>query len=523
MLTAAVAVVLLVGLPLVELLRTTLEGGPAAAWTALSTSAGLRAVVNTLWTGGVVTVAAVTAGTAAAVVTERMRAPARHLLRLAMLLPLVTPGFVAALSWARAYGPSGLSDDLLGVSLPGLFGPGGVVVVLTVEALPLAYLVVAAALASRHDADAERAARMSGATPAQTLRTVTLPLLRPALMAAGALAFVTTINAFGVPAVLGAPARFTTITTRIYQDLARSADPAAFVRAIALSTALVLLAAAVVSMADLAGARRTAVRGPAASACPTNDGPRWPGVALWTGLWLVAGIPLIALGLAAVTRAAGLAPVPMHWTLGNFREALQPAAVAALSRTLAVSALAATAVVMLAALLVMVRGTRSGRVLGTAATLTFAVPGSALAVAMLLAYGPWLRDTLMLILLAYVAKFWALGYRPLDGAAGAVPPDLLRAARASGADAAMALRTIAIPLLRPSLAAAWLIVFLFGLHELTMSSLLYGPGSLTLAVVILNVTQLGDVTVTSALAVMLTAAVLLLSALLIPLRGSRRA
>lgn len=65
-------------------------------------------------------------------------------------------------------------------------------------------------------------------------------------------------------------------------------------------------------------------------------------------------------------------------------------------------------------------------------------------------------------------------------------------------------------------------VFLFGIHELTMSSLLYGPGSQTLAVVILNLNQLGDVTVTSALAVALTVIVLGLSLVLLLVRSRVR-
>ena len=138
-----------------------------------------------------------------------------------------------------------------------------------------------------------------------------------------------------------------------------------------------------------------------------------------------------------------------------------------------------------------------------------AVPGSALAVAMLLAYGPWMRDTVLLILVAYLAKFWALGHRPLAGAVGALAPDIVWAARVSGARPATALRTVVGPLLAPAIAAAWLLVFLFGLHELTMSSLLYGPNTATLAVVTLNLQQLGDPTVTSALAVGLTGIVAL--------------
>ena len=62
--------------------------------------------------------------------------------------------------------------------------------------------------------------------------------------------------------------------------------------------------------------------------------------------------------------------------------------------------------------------------------------------------------------------------------------------------------------------AGALIVFIFGLHELTMSSLLYGPGSATLAVVVLNLQQLGETNLTAALAILLT---LILSIAALPL------
>jgi len=151
-------------------------------------------------------------------------------------------------------------------------------------------------------------------------------------------------------------------------------------------------------------------------------------------------------------------------------------------------------------------------------TLSFAVAGSSLAVAVLLAYGRFLRDTLAIILVAYLAKFWALGHRPLAGAADRIPVDLVRAARSSGASAAVSVRTVVAPLLRPAVAGAWLLVFLFAVHELTISSLLYGPGNETLAVVILNRQEIGDVAVTSALSVLLTLLIVAAGTLLLVVR-----
>ncbi|UCG41388.1 MAG: iron ABC transporter permease, partial [Acidimicrobiia bacterium] len=317
-----------------------------------------------------------------------------------------------------------------------------------------------------------------------------------------ALAFVVSMNSFGIPAVLGIPAGYPTITTRIYSDLARSADPAAFERALVLAALLVVVVLLVVVTGDRF--IRTAVRsrsgGSAREPGRPESGPRGA-IVVWTYLGLTTGLPLAALTLTGLTKAVGLAPVPSNWTVGNFAEAWSGDAWGATGRSLLLAAVAAT---VAAALGLLVRARPSVTWPGGVTAAAFAVPGSALAVAVLLAYGPWLRDTLLIVLVAYLAKFWALADRAVAGSFGSIDADATRAARVSGARPALTLRRIVLPMLRPAVMAAWLLVFLFGLHELTMSSLLYGPGTATLAVHTLNVQQLGDITVTAALAVLLT-------------------
>jgi iron(III) transport system permease protein len=506
---AVVALLALVGFPLFELVRGVVEDPGSIA--DVATSVPVRgAVAGTLWTALAVTFVTVTGATAAALVIERSPRRRRLWMRIGVLLPLALPPFVSALSWVAAYGPGGLVDDLFGVTLPGLFGPFGIVLVISVNALPLAYLVVAAGLATRADHDLELAARASGASAAAALRTVTLPALRPAMIGAGALVFVVAINSFGIPAVLGTPTGFSTVTTRIYRDLVFSADPSAFTRVLVLALLLVVVTFATVGAADAAGRARHRplhrVETPSGFLRPVRQ-LRGADGAVGVYALLATAMPMLALVLTAFTRAVGLSPTPGNLTTANFAEAWTASTWRALGNSVVISAAAAFIVLALAALLVGVERRHRATPLRTVAALTFAVPGSALAVAMLLAYGPWLRDTALLILLAYLAKFWALGHRPLAGAATSLAPDVVWAARASGADRATTLRTIVIPILRPAMAAAWLLVFLFGLHELTMSSLLYGPDTATLAVVTLNLQQLGDPTVTAALAVALTAVV----------------
>ena len=521
--TAALLLALLVLVPLFELFRSAIGEGWTSAGEAFRGTGSGSAVANTLWTGVVATSLALFVGGLAAFVTERMPVPGRNWLRLGLLLPLVTPPFVSALSWAQAYGPGGLTDDIGGFVLPGLFGGAGVVTVIAVNLVPLVYLIVGAGLATGVAPDLERSARAAGATSRETFRLVTLPLLRPALVGSAALAFVVAVNSFGIPAVLGLPAGFGTMTTRIYQDLARSAAPAAFTRVLVLAAALVVVTVTVVAVADRRfGLARTVVRtaSPMGARVVPGRNAWWPALGVSVYVTVTALLPLAALLMSSLTKAVGLSPVPANWTLANFGEALTGSYGTALVRSLLLAVMAATLVVLLGGLAASLVRRRGGRSIGSAAILTFAVPGSALAVAVLLAYGPWLRDTLLIILVAYLAKFWALGHRSIAGSADAIPPDLYRAARSGGAGPATALRTVIVPLLRPAITVAWAIVFLFAFHELTMSTLLYGPGSETLAVVILNLRQLGDVTVTSAMAVLLIALVLLA---IVPLFAFRRA
>lgn len=511
-----VALAALVAWPLLRLAAEGIVTGPATLAGAVG-EVGLVAMANSLWTSIAATLLAVGGAFGLALLTERRSGRGIGWLRAAVLLPLLVPDFVTAMSWGRAYGPAGLVDRLVGWQLPGLYGPFGVVLVLAVSALPLAYLIVVAGLRVRAEPDLERAARASAASATAAFRTITIPVLAPVLLAAAGLGFVTSVNAFGTPAVLGSPAGFSTMTTRIYQDLAFSASDQAFARVIGLSLVLVVVAALMVLAADRVAPMVQRVGAPTA-APSTAPAPWWALTVSWGFVAIGVAVPLVALVLTALTSAVGLPPVPQNLTFANFGRALDGQALAALGNSLILATLAACVVVLLSLLVTGLFGSHRRRRLGGAVTLTFALPGSVLAVAVLLAYGAALRDTIAIILLAYVAKLWALGQRPITAGAEQLPGDLVRAARVSGANAASAARTILVPMLLPMLAAAWLLVFVYALHEVTISILLYGSGTATLAVVILNLQQLGDPLVTSALAVILTGLVMAAVALLLLVR-----
>jgi iron(III) transport system permease protein len=508
----------LVAVPLESLARIAAGGGLAGITNALTAPAGRTAIVHTVAVAAAVTVVAVAAGTALALAVERRPARSRLLPRLLIAGPLAIPEFVLGFAWSQAYGPAGLTEHLTGLTLPGLFGPAGIIAVLTVYGVPLAYLAVTAGLAARADPALERAARAAGAGRWTTLGTVTLPLLRIPLLGAAALVFVTAAGSFAVPEVLGTPAGFGTMSTLVYTDLALSAGPAAFTELAVLALAMVVLVLLALGPLDLWLARlRPAARpqAPAEGAAGRRRtaGDRAVMAAVCCYAIVAAGIPMLTLIATALTRGPGLAPVPANWTLANFSSGLSGGAGTALARSAGLALAAAIAAPAIGALVAgLARGRWRGP-LATVVTLAYAIPGSALAVGIIIGYGRWLDGSALIILVAYVAKFWVFGHRPVQAALDRLPPGLTRAARLSGARPAVAVRTVVLPPLTVAGVAAAGLVFVLAFHELTMSTILYGPGTETFAVVIMNTQDLGGVGATAALALVLTVPVVTVAAL----------
>ena len=521
-----VAVAALVLVPLAELVRVASEDGASGVRESLRAPGTPLAIVHTLVIAAVVTVVAVIAGTACAIAVERRSGRWRTGLRLLLASPLIIPEFVLGFAWSQAYGPAGVGDQIGHITIPGLLGPVGIALVLSVHSLPLAYLAMTAGITARADPDAERAARIGGAGPWTVLRTVTLPLLRLPLLAAGVLVFVSAVGSFAVPQVLGTPAGFATMSTLVYQDLALSAAPEAFRDLTVLALAMALIVLVVVGAADhwLGSLNATVNRPPAGPSGVVTSRSRAVAltVIVVSYVALAVGVPMVALVLTAVARAPGLSPTPAHWTWANFTSAFAGPTAAAIAHTIVLAVAAALLVPALGALVAIASRHRWRGPLATTVTLAFAVPGSALAVGVLIGYGRWLTGSVVIILLAYLAKFWVLGHRPVQAALDRLPPDRVRAARASGAGPLTAVRTVVLPPLRVALVTAAALAFLFATHELTMSTILYGPGSETFAVVILNQQDLGDTGATAALAVVLTLPAVVFAAGLLAATRSRR-
>ncbi len=508
-LVAAVVVPLLaafIALPLAILAIRSLADGPAVYAAAAADADNRRALVNTLVTGGGAALLALVAGAPLGAALARLRLRGARALSMLLVLPIAVPPYVWAMAWIALASPrAGWLNRLAGAPLVDIYGAGGIVWVLGLALYPLVLLPTRAALEAA-DPALEEAARIGGAGPLRAFATGALPLAARAAASGTLLAFLAAISAFGVPYLLGVATERPVLvaTTRVYQALALGAEQD--VRsAIALCVLLLALAALATVAASRFGRGAPAPAGKGRRPAPL-DAPRLTraaGVAAWT--FAAAGVllPILSIVVSALTRRFDEPPGPSNLTLAQVADVLGDAGhVRAILHSVGLGAAAASLIVAIGAALAFLRVSPLSRL----AEAAYAIPGSVLALAILLAFSREVRvivlervtiavsmmGTLWVLLVAYVVKYLAFGVRAAETAARSVDPALEEAARISGAGAGRAFVDVTLPLARPALAAAWLLAFLPCATELTMSVLLAGPRTPVLGTVLFELMSYAD-------------------------------
>lgn len=461
----------------------------------------VEAAVNSLVSATVSALAAVAIGAAFAIVLERTDLRHRRVLRLIALTPLLMPPFVGAIAWLGIAGPSSPLNvwwrGMFGGPLWSIYGADGVIILLTVHSYPLAMLIVSAAL-RRIPSDLEQAARISGAGPARALFSVTVPLLRPALLSSFLLIAVSNLADFGIPSIIGLPERYVTLATLVYRYLQSGTveEPLAVVATI--GVVLLILAVGALLLNATIGRRGWELDASSSPAQPLPLGrARTPlGIAMWTIVLAITLLPLIALLTQALLRAPGVPLTFENLTFDNFAKALSSSTAlsgAANSVMLAVLAAIVCGVLGLGIGVLTTRtSARAARGLNAVAMLPQAVPGIVIAVAwLILAPRIGLFNTPWLILAAYITSFTALVVQSVTAPLSSTPTSAEEAARISGAGRLRALIDISSRMALPAAISGAVVVAATAVRELTLSVLLLSPGSQTLGVAIFNFQQAG--------------------------------
>lgn len=236
----------------------------------VTSESSLAALGLSLRTSLIATALCIVFGVPLALVLARTTFPGQRLLRSLVLLPLVLPPVVGGIALLYTFGRLGLLGPALadaGITIA--FSTTAVVLAQTFVALPFLVLSLEGAIrtsGSRY----EGVAATLGASPTTVFRTVTLPLLAPAIVSGAILSFARALGEFGATLTFAGSLQGVTRTLPLEIYLQRETDPDA---AVALSLVLVVVAVLVVGVAGAQGStRRRRGSGRAGQAVPVEDG-----------------------------------------------------------------------------------------------------------------------------------------------------------------------------------------------------------------------------------------------------------
>jgi iron(III) transport system permease protein len=444
---------------------------------------------------------------------------------MASIVPFISTSFIGALAWILLGSPeTGLINQFwrfLGNSeaLINIFSLEGIIFVIALYEMPFVFLLVAGALRSM-DPALEEASLSAGAGLWRTTTRVTLPLVLPAILASSLLVFVLAAEQFGVPAVLGTPARIRVLTTSIVATNTFYPPQHGLGAALCVTLLTIALAGLWLQRRMLANRSFTTVGG-------KGSQPRR--IALGPFRWVLLGVCCLYLLLAVVLPFSTifLSSIRTLWTadfrweqftLAHYHWILfeYPSTLRAIRNSLFLAVVGATVTILLCALIsfLSLRTKLPGRtVLDYLSMLPLGFPGVVLAYGLLQV---WINPPLVLygtvwiLFIAYLTRYLPIGVRATSATLVQIHPELEESSLSCGATWFQTFKRVTLPLLKPGIIAGWILLFIAFARELSASILLYSPGNEVLSVVLYDLQQNGQFREISALAFIQIAASIVL-------------
>lgn len=450
--------------------------------------------------------------------------PMRKILEPLTLIPFFLSSFLGAIAWWALAAPrTGMLNrwaiDLFGLSGPpfNIYSMTGMIMVLAIFYVPYMYLFTIGSM-NRMDPALEESARVCGTGVLRTALRVTIPLSTPAILSGAIIIFVVSAGVFGVPTLLGPIARISTLSTVIYVKMQEY--PLDIGGAAAAGSILMLITVVGLYFQRKIVAPRSyvTVTGKGYRPSRVSLGP-WKYAAMALNLFYIIMaviLPLGALLLASLNRAwlggfrlSQLSLYNWDFILFSYGYAMN-----ALKNSIMLGLVGGFMTVILCTFLAMVilRG-RSKKLSGAVdylATLPIGVPGLVMGMAFLIT---WIRTPLygfplFLLMLAYMTRYLPYGLRTISSVLQSLSPELEESSRVCGSTFLRTIRKVTVPLLRPGIFAAYLMLFIMFIRELPVSALLATEDSTPMAVALYVISENEQLGVTAAFA--LVQAVLLL-------------
>lgn len=473
-----------------------------------------KALLHSLTVSLAASVLALALGLPMAFFVARVRIPGKTLILSLGTLPLVVPPFLGAYSWILLLGRNGILTSLfkatLGVELPSIYGAPGIILAFTLGYFPYVFLLGYGALSSA-DPSLEESAQIMGAGRFRITRTVTLPLVTPAVAAGMLIVFMQSLGSFGVPAVLGG--EYYVLTTLIYFQIVGHFDLNA-------GGAIALVSVAFTAVSLFLLYRLTERRGYVTVTARTYAARQLEGRGIrclaMTYCLVVLLVALIPQGMILLTSFAerwGRGALPTVYSLGNYRRVFT-AAWGPMQNSLFLAMVATVTAAVLGTLMAYVAIRKAGRgrwILDLTITLPFIFPGIAVGVAILSGFSSGfliLSGTWMILAVAYVIRRMPYIFRSASAALTQIDPAMEEASATCGASWLRTSTRITFPLMLPGVLAGACITFSTLLGELSTTIILYSARWKTITVAIYEYLIADLLGPASALGTLLTVAVL---------------
>ena len=463
----------------------------------------VEAVLNSLLVSILSVLFSGVVGVALSATLTQFSFPFRKIVALFAVVPVALPPLVGVVAFMFVFGETGFVPRLLSAmtgapaSAFSIDGLPAIVAVHVYSFNAFFYLFASAAFEQMDGSLVEAAANL-GAGPARVFRTVLLPQLRPALLGAGILTFLSSMASFSAPLLFAGSHRYLTLEiflTKTNGDIALASRQAILLLAVSLCCFVVLNA--------VAGSAITLRRSKGASRVVRWSAGRFGRGALIGFTIAVVGIELLPLAiilLASFAREGSWTTqlVPPEYSMGNYTRLLSDASVfqpIVNSVSMSLLGLAGAMLVGGSAAYLMTKGIlrRIRRGVDVILSIPYAIPGTVLAIGLILAFNrptPFsgmavLVGTFWILPLAYILRTYPLMMRSVSSSLDQIDDGILEAASSLGASSSRRFATIIFPLALPGLIAGSMLTLITLIGEFVASILLYTYANRPIAVEIL--------------------------------------
>ena len=488
----------------------------------------LAALGNSLELGVGVAILAGLFGVPIAWAISRTDMPLKGFVRIMVLGAFITPPYLGAIGWILLAGPNSGWLNRLWIALTGephgifnVYSMPGLILVVAVTSFPYIFVFTNSAL-DLVSSEMEDAAQVLGAGKLRTAFRITLPMVYPAILGGLIISFLEAISLFGAPALIALPARFNVVATQLWQFFEY---PVQVEVAAAYSIPLLVITVLMFWL-------QRRILGRKGYAAVTGKGGERRMIALGGWRWVMLGyalfvcalsvlLPMIVLLQAAFAKAWGRGFSLDNLTLGNFHYLLfeQTQAQSAIINTFVyagATAFLAIALSLAIAYVVSRQLVPWSNALAFLCVAPFVIPGIVLAIGFYAAYAPpplALYGTGTILVLAFTTRYLPIAYTSSAASMRSINPEMEEAVRILGGGRLLAIRRVLAPLLKKSLAGAWILVFIPAARELSSAIFLVGPNSRVISVMLFDLSEEGNFEVLAALGTILLVVTLIIAAI----------